>query len=300
MERYLKLSTYLKSLFGERVYKISLDGGFTCPNRDGTISCGGCIFCNESGSGEHTFTGSIKEQMEKGIDFSLDRGKGEKFIAYFQSFTSTYAPIEVLKVRYREALVDERVVGVAIATRSDCIDDEVCKTIKEVAGDRLVWVELGLQTSNNDTAIRINRGYDNEVFERAVSLLKSHGIQVVVHLIVGLPGESHIDFINSVKYIANLGIDGVKFHSLYVEEGTRLEKLYLDGLYRPIKQDEYVKAVCEAIALLPKSVVIHRLTGDGDKTKLIAPLWTKNKKQNLNAITKHLVDNDIAQGCGLR
>ena len=297
MERYTKLSTYLKSIFGERVYKISLDGGFTCPNRDGTISRGGCIFCNESGSGEHTFCGSIKEQMEKGIEFAISKNKGNKFIAYFQSFTSTYAPKLTLKSRYREALFDDRVVGLAIATRPDCIDEEVCKTIKEVAGERLVWVELGLQTSNETTAIKINRGYTNEVFERAVKLLKSYDIQVVVHLIVGLPSESHLDFINSVKYIANLGVDGVKFHSLYVEDGTKLRKLYLDGLYRPIEQDEYVKSVCDAIALLPKSVVIHRLTGDGEKTKLIAPLWTKNKKQNLNAITKHLIANDIIQGC---
>ena len=297
MERYFKLSEYLKERFGERVYKISIDGGFTCPNRDGTISRGGCIFCNESGSGEHTFNGSIKEQMEKGIDFAAKRGKGNKYIAYFQSFTSTYAPLDVLKARYAEALVCKKVVGLAIATRPDCIDDEMCKAIKEVAEDRLVWVELGLQTANEDTAKIINRGYDNSVFENAVRLLKSNGIQVVVHLIAGLPNEGSQDFIDSVKYIADKDIDGIKFHSLYVEEGTALAKLYKSGSYAPISREEYVKSVCEAIAILPKRIVVHRVTGDGEKSKILAPLWTKDKKKNLNEITKHLVENNIVQGC---
>lgn len=299
MERYFKLSEYLKSIFGERVYKISIDGGFTCPNRDGTVGRGGCLFCNEKGSGEHTRQGSIREQIEKGIEYARLAKKGEKYIAYFQSFTSTYAPIERLKSRYREALVDDSVVGLAIATRPDCIDDEVCKAIKEVAGDRLVWVELGLQTANEDTAKIINRGYDNTIFEKAVNLLKNNGIQVVVHLIAGLPNEGRKDFLDSVRYIADKDIDGIKFHSLYVEEGTALAKLYDSGSYAPISREEYVKSVCEAIAILPKRIVVHRVTGDGEKSKILAPLWTKDKKKNLNAITKYLTEHGIEQGCRL-
>lgn len=297
MERYFKLSEYLKSIFGERVYKISIDGGFTCPNRDGTVGRGGCLFCNEKGSGEHTRQGTIREQIEKGIEYARLAKKGEKYIAYFQSFTSTYAPIECLKSRYSEALVDDSVVGLAIATRPDCIDDEVCKAIKEVAGDRLVWVELGLQTANEDTAKIINRGYDNTIFEKAINLLKNNGIQVVVHLIAGLPNEGSQDFLDSVRYIADKDIDGIKFHSLYVEEGTALAKLYQSGSYAPISREEYVKSVCEAIAILPKRIVVHRVTGDGEKSKILAPLWTKDKKKNLNAITKYLVENNIVQGC---
>ena len=297
MERYYKLSTYLKSLFGERVYKISLDGGFTCPNRDGAISRGGCIFCNGKGSGEHTPVGTIASQMAESISIAKQKGKGNKYIAYFQSFTSTYAPIEILKSRYSDALIDDSVVGLAIATRPDCIDDEVCKAIKEVAGDRLVWVELGLQTANEDTAKIINRGYDNTIFEKAINLLKNNGIQVVVHLIAGLPNERRKDFLDSVRYIANKDIDGIKFHSLYVEEGTALAKLYQSGGYTPIGREEYVKSVCEAIAILPKRIVVHRVTGDGEKSKILAPLWTKDKKKNLNAITKYLVENNIVQGC---
>lgn len=296
MERYLKLSEYLKNKFGERVYKISLDGGFTCPNRDGTVSRGGCIFCNEKGSGENTRQGSITEQVLKGIEYAKSTKKGDKYIVYFQSFTSTYAPLSTLEARYKEALCDDNIVGLAIATRPDCIDDEVCKLIKKVAGDRLVWVELGLQTACEDTANKINRGYTNKTFKKAVSLLKSYGIQVVVHLIFGLPDETERDFINSVDYVVSLGVDGVKFHSLYVEEGTTLAQLYQSGGYTPISREEYVRAVGKSLSRLPKNVVVHRLTGDGDKGKLIAPSWTKEKKKNLNAITKYLVDNDIRQG----
>ena len=299
MERYYKLSTYLKDLFGERVYKIALDGGFTCPNRDGTLSTGGCIFCNGKGSGEHTLEGSVKAQMQEGIKLAKARKKGEKYIAYFQSFTSTYAPLDVLKNRYSEALVDDSVVGLAIATRPDCVSEEVAKLIKEVAKDRLVWVELGLQTSNENTAKAINRGYKNEVYEKAVYVLKKYSIKVVTHLIVGLPNEKINDFLNSVRYVVRVGVDGLKLHSLYVEEGTKISKLYKSDNYSPISREDYIKAVCEAISIIPPEVVIHRLTGDGEKAKLLAPLWTKEKKKNLNAVTKCLEDNDIVQGCDL-
>lgn len=300
MERYYKLSTYLKDLFGERVYKIALDGGFTCPNRDGTVSTGGCIFCNGKGSGEHTRVGSIKAQVQEGIQVAKDGNKGNKYIAYFQSFTSTYAPIEVLKNRYREALLDDTVVGLAIATRPDCVSEEVADLIKEVAKDKLMWVELGLQTQNENTAKAINRGYGNEVYEKAVRILKERSIKVVTHLIVGLPNEKKEDFLESVRYVVKVGVDGLKLHSLYVEEGTKLSKLYKSGNYSPISREEYVQAVCEAISIIPPYVVIHRLTGDGEKTKLLAPLWTKEKKKNLNAITKYLKDNDIVQGCSYK
>ncbi len=294
---YYKLSDYLKNRFGERVYKISIDGGFTCPNRDGTKGYGGCIFCNEKGSGEHTQGGDIACQVEYAVMGAKQKSKGEKFIAYFQNFSSTYAPISVLKERYVQAITHPDIVGLAIATRPDCIDDGVAKTIKEVAGDKLVWVELGLQTANDTTAKIINRGYTSSEFTKAVKVLNEYGLPVVVHLMIGLPNESEKDIERTVDFLNKHKIDGIKLHSLFVLKGTAMEKLYLDGNYTPITRDYYIKSVGYILSRVPSSVVVHRLTGDGEKSEILAPEWTKEKKKNLNAITKFMVENNITQGC---
>ncbi|MBO5328509.1 MAG: TIGR01212 family radical SAM protein [Clostridia bacterium] len=294
---YYSLSEYLKGKFGERVYKISVNGGFTCPNRDGKKGVGGCIFCNEQGSGEHTLEGDITRQMEDGIAFAKAKNKGNKYIAYFQNFTSTYAPVNILRQKYAAALVNEKVVGLAVATRPDCIDEDVVKVIKEVANNRLAWVELGLQTANENTAKIINRQYSNAEFTAAVKLLNEYNIPVVVHLIVGLPNENFSDILNTVKFLNDHKIDGIKIHSLFVLKNTPLEKLYLGGKYTPIDRDFYIKCVAEILARIPKNVVVHRLTGDGDKLQILAPQWTMEKKKNLNAVYSYMVKNNLTQGC---
>ena len=294
---YFKLSDYLKQRFDTRIYKILVDGGFTCPNRDGTKGVGGCVFCNEKGSGEHAFGGDISLQVSCAISVAKQKGKGSKFIAYFQNFSSTYAPVCELKKKYSLATAHPDIVGLAVATRPDCISEEVAKTIKEVAKDKLAWVELGLQTANDNTAKKINRGYLSSEFTRAVKILNDFDLPVVVHLIIGLPDENENDVLETVEFLNRHKIDGVKIHSLFVLSGTALEKDFLSGAYTPISRDYYVKCVADIITRLPPSVVIHRLTGDGEKDKILAPDWTKEKKKNLNAINKFLSDNNLYQGC---
>ncbi len=294
---YFKLSDYLKQRFNRRVYKISVDGGFTCPNRDGTKGFGGCVFCNEKGSGEHTLNGDIKGQVENAISLAKQKGKGEKFIAYFQNFSSTYAPCGLLKEKYLQATAHPDIVGLAIATRPDCIDEDIAKTIKQVAGDKLVWVELGLQTASDKTAKLINRGYPTCDFTKAVKILNDFGLPVVVHLIVGLPSEKEEDIAFTVDFLNKHKIDGVKIHSLFVLKNTALEKAFLNGEYTPISREYYIKCATHILTHLPPSVVIHRLTGDGEKSQILAPDWTKEKKKNLNGITKFMIDNNLTQGC---
>ena len=294
---YYTLSDKLKSIYNERVYKIPIDGGFTCPNRDGTKAFGGCAFCNEKGSGEHTLQLSIKNQVLRGIEIAKGKNKGNKFIAYFQNFSSTYADIETLKSRYQEALVSDDVVGLAIATRPDCITYEVAKIIKTVAFHRTVWVELGLQTANEDTAKAFNRQYSNADFLQAVKILNELDIPVVVHLIVGLNGEDFegikrtVDFINTVK------IDGIKIHSLFILKNTALGERFLRGDFSPISREFYVKAVAYILTHIPKTITVHRLTGDGEKSEILAPDWTMEKKKNLNSINNYMWQNGLTQGC---
>lgn len=296
-KRYHSLNYFLREKFGEKIFKISLDGGFSCPNRDGTVSHGGCIFCSERGSGD--FAGSR--------DFSIDRQfndiklmmnkkwKQGKYIAYFQAYTNTYAPIDVLREKYQEAMSQEGVVALAIATRPDCLGEEVLDLLEEISKKLYLWVELGLQTSKDSTARLINRGYKREVFEEAVKNLRGRGIDVVVHTIFGLPEESLEDMLDTVKYISKLPIQGVKFHLLHLIEGTPIVKLYEQGRLKFMSQEEYIELICKSITLLPEDIVVHRLTGDAPRELLIGPMWSLKKWEILNAIDNTLKDNNWYQ-----
>lgn len=297
-KRYHSLNYFLRDRFKEKVFKISLDGGFSCPNRDGTISKGGCLFCSESGSGDYAGDRElsitkqfcdIKEMMNK-------KWKEGKYIAYFQAFTNTYAPVEELKRKYNEALKQEGVVAIAIATRPDCLQDEVLELLEEINKKFYVWVELGLQTVSDETARKINRGYKLEVYEDAIRRLKERNIDFVTHCIFGLPGESKEDMLRSVDYIAHSGSKGIKFHLLHLMKHTPMVKLYERGELEFLSQDDYIDLICKSIAMLPEEMVVHRLTGDAPRDLLIGPMWSLKKWEVLNAIDKALVDNEIYQG----
>lgn len=297
-KRYKSLNYFLREKFGEKVFKISLDAGFSCPNRDGTISHGGCIFCSERGSGD--FAGercfSITKQFHDIKDMMNKKWKQGKYIAYFQAYTNTYAPIEVLRKKYNEAIEQEGVVAIAIATRPDCLGDEVLDLLEEINNKVYLWVELGLQTSKDSTAKLINRGYNLEVFEKTVEKLHKRNIAVVVHTIFGLPEESEEDMINTVKYISKLPIQGVKFHLLHLMEDTPMVNLYKKGRLKFMTREQYINLICKAITLLPQNIVIHRLTGDAPRDILIGPMWSLNKWEILNAIDNCLKDNHWYQG----
>ncbi len=298
MGRYRDLKSYLFEQFGCRVQKISVDAGLTCPNRDGTISTGGCVYCNERGSGTGAFgrNVSVRDQLEQGKAALTKRYKAEKFIAYFQSFTNTYAPFDRLKALYDEALSVQGVVGLSIGTRPDCIDERTLFLLAEYAKSRLVWIEYGLQSANDETLQRINRGHDYACFEKAVELTRGRDILICAHAILGLPGEDRRDVANTAKALAALGIDGVKIHLLYVVKGTVLEKWHAKGLYRPLGRDEYIDLVCEFLEHLPPDTVIQRLTGDPHRHELVAPAWALEKSKNLAAIRQALEDRDVWQG----
>ncbi len=291
---YYSLNRYLKDTFGQKVYKIALDGGFTCPNRDGTLDTRGCIFCSGQGSGE--FAGdrheSIKDQIEDGKKRLVNKIQDGKYIAYFQAFTNTYAPVEKLGKQYGEALENEDIVALSIATRPDCLPDDVIELLKECNQKKPVWVELGLQTIHEKTANYIRREYPLSVYDEAVARLRQAGIQIIVHVILGLPGESRKDMLQTVSYVGNSGVDGIKLQLLHVIRGTDLEKEYLAGEFETFTREEYVSLVAECIALLPKDIVIHRMTGDGDKRTLIAPLWSCDKKQVLNKLNERIRNQD--------
>jgi len=297
-KRYKSLNYFLREKFGEKVFKISLDAGFSCPNRDGTISHGGCIFCSERGSGD--FAGercfSITKQFHDIKDMMNKKWKQGKYIAYFQAYTNTYAPIEVLRKKYNEAIEQEGVVAIAIATRPDCLGDEVLDLLEEINNKVYLWVELGLQTSKDSTAKLINRGYNLEVFEKTIEKLHKRNIAVVVHTIFGLPEESEEDMINTVKYISKLPIQGVKFHLLHLMEDTPMVNLYKKGRLKFMTREQYINLICKAITLLPQNMVIHRLTGDAPRDILIGPMWSLNKWEILNAIDNCLKDNHWYQG----
>lgn len=295
---YNSLNNYLKTKFGTKIAKLSLDGGFTCPNRDGTLSNEGCIFCSENGSGD--FAGnrnlSISQQIQQQKERISKKWPDAKYIAYFQSFTNTYAPVEVLRLKYSEAIEQNDIVGLAIATRPDCLGEDVMELLKDLSKKTYVWVELGLQTCNEKTAKFINRGYKNIVFENAVSRLNSAGIDVVVHLIFGLPNETHEDMLNSVKYTCTLNIQGIKLQLLHVLKNTPLGTLYQNQPFHILTKEEYLSLVCTALEYIPREIVLHRLTGDGAKKNLIAPIWSGNKKDVLNSLTKLISEKNIRQG----
>ena len=297
-KRYHSLNYFLREKFEGKVYKISLDGGFSCPNRDGTINGTGCIFCSERGSGD--FAGdrsfSIKKQFDDVSCMMEKKWKSGKYIAYFQAYTNTYAEPDVLREKYQEAISQEGVVALSIATRPDCLDKEVLEVLSEFKDKVYTFVELGLQTVSDKTGRMINRGYDLPVFEEAVKNLRALGIDVVVHVIFGLPGESHEDMLDTVRYLAQTDIQGVKFHLLHLMKDTPMVQLYERGKLVFLEMDEYVSLVAESIALLPERMVIHRTTGDAPRDLLIGPMWSLNKWEVLNAIDDYFKNQDLYQG----
>ena len=297
-KRYNDLNTYLRSIYGCRVQKISIDAGLSCPNRDGTISTGGCIYCNArgSGTGAHNRGLTITEQLLQGKSALSRRYKANKFLAYFQSFSNTYAPLDKLKQLYDEALAVEDVVGLSIGTRPDCVDEPVLDLLQDYARHHLVWIEYGLQSATDKTLELINRGHDVQCFQDAVRATSNRGIMICAHVILGLPGETARDILHTAGTIADLGIDGLKLHLLYVVKGTPLEALYRQGKFRCLEQQEYVDLVCDFLERLPPQMVIQRLTGDPHPDELVAPQWSLRKSETLQKIKDTLEKRDSRQG----
>lgn len=289
---YNAIGPYLQKHFGCRIAKLSIDGGFTCPNRDGTKGTGGCIYCSADGGGH--FASNIPDQMK----LLSQKWPNSKYIAYFQSFSNTYGPVEVLRQKYEAALSFPDVVGLAIATRPDCLPPGVIDLLSELNQRTYLWVELGLQSTKDATAIRINRGYALTSFIDSMNTLTEAGIRTVVHLIFGLPKESHSDMMESVRYVADMRPFGVKFHQLYITEGTRIVQRYPECL-PGMEMDEYISLVVDSMEILPPEITIHRVNGDPPQSGLIAPLWSLNKRSILNGIQKEFKHRDSFQGSRL-
>jgi len=284
------LSEHYREKFGCKVYKLSLDGGFTCPNRDGSCGTKGCIFCAGDGSGAFAekSCGSIASQLERAKQRVAAKNKNGKYIAYFQSFTNTYAPVEYLRKLYEEAMAPEDIVGLAIGTRPDCLGDDVVELLAQLNRKKPVSIELGLQTVHEETVRYIRRGYDTAVYFDAVKRLKAAGIEVVTHIILGLPGETPEMMMETTRQAVAAGTDGVKFHLLHVLRSTDLARDYEAGKFEVLSLEEYGKLLKQCISLLPAHIVIHRITGDGAKKDLIAPMWSADKKRVLNYLHKLL------------
>ncbi len=296
LKRYNRLTEYLKEKFGERTLKICIDGGFTCPNRDGSAGFGGCIFCSEKGSGDHLNSAhSIKTQVESYFS-SYKSKRANKFIAYFQNFTNTYDTLENLKIKYDSALIDDRIVALAIATRPDCINEDIAKLLKSYSSKYYVWVELGLQTSNDKTGALINRGYNSKQFSDAVAILNKYNIDVVTHVMVGLPEENNTDLINTINFINNHNIQGIKIHSTYIIKNTKLAQMYYNGSYNPLTLEEYLNSVIYVLTHISPKIVVHRISGDAPKELLIAPEWNSHKKLVLNGVDKIMKEQNLYQG----
>ncbi len=296
MEHYRSLNTYLKERFGEKVYKLALDGGFTCPTRDGTKDSRGCIFCL-GGSGD--FSIPVGENVEEAIETAKavvsDKGAG-KYIAYFQSYTGTYAPIEKLRRLYTQTIRRPDIAAVSIATRPDCLGEDVLRLLSELNEEKPVWVELGLQTIHPDTAAYIRRGYALPVYDQAVKRLREQGIETIVHMILGLPGETPERMVQTARYIGDSGVRGIKLQLLHVLKGTDLEKDYRAGKFEVLTLEGYIAVLEACIRNLPRDMVIHRLTGDGAKRSLVAPLWSADKKRVLNAVNRAFERDGLVQG----
>lgn len=294
---YYSLNQYVRDHYGHKLYKISIDGGFTCPNRDGTLGSGGCIFCSGSGSGDFAASRalSISEQINKAKDRVANKIKTPDYpayIAYFQAFTNTYGPIDELRKKYMEAINHPDVAIVSIATRPDCLRDDVIELLKECNSIKPVWVELGLQTVHESSAAYIRRGYGLEVYSDSVSRLKTAGIgHIITHVILGLPGETKEQMLDTVRYVVDSGSNGIKLQLLHVLKGTDLEKDYLEGKFDTLDLEEYCDIIVDALKLLPRDMVVHRITGDGDKKILIAPLWSADKKRVLNTLNKSIMNS---------
>ena len=298
MERYRSLNAYLRETYGEKLYKLALDGGFTCPNRDGTLDTRGCLFCSGRGSGD------FAEDASADVAAALARAKkrveaknpGGHYIAYFQSFTGTYAPVERLRGLYTAAIADPDVAVLSVATRPDCLGVDVVALLKELSAVKPVWVELGLQTIHGETARLIRRGYALPVYDEALEKLREAGITVVTHVILGLPGESAEMQYETVRHVGQVGSDGIKLQLLHVLEGTDLAREYRAGNYKALTPEEYLPLLAGCVERLRPDMVVHRLTGDGAKRDLIAPLWTADKKRVLNAIRRWFDEHDVQQG----
>jgi len=290
---YYSLNKFLKDKFGSKVAKLSLDAGFCCPNRDGTLSNDGCIFCSPKGSGD--FSGSrkvsITEQINQQKDLLKKKWTNPLYIAYFQDFTNTYSSVDVLKSIYFEAINQKDICGIAIATRPDCLSHDILKLLKEVSEKTYLWVELGLQSSNEITAKFINRGYDNRVYEEAVNNLTFLNIDVVTHVILGLPNETKEDMLNTIRYVVKQNVQGIKIQLLHVLKNTELGRIYEEKPFHLLTMEEYADLVCECLEIIPNHVVIHRITGDGSKKDLIGPLWSSDKKKVLNYLNKKISEN---------
>ena len=297
---YYSLNQFLQEKFGEKLYKISLDGGFTCPNRDGTVGTGGCIFCSAGGSGEFAVSlrDNIAEQIESAKALVSHKTKSNRYIAYLQSFTNTYAPIEYLEKLYRQILNRDDIAALSVATRPDCLDDDVIDLLDRLNRFKPLWVELGLQTIHESSAKYIRRGYPLAVYDNSVQRLINKNINVVTHVILGLPCEDRDMMIDTVRYVGSSGVKGIKLQLLHVLRGTDLANEYAAGRFETLSMNEYIDLLCECIEILPENMVIHRLTGDGAKKILIAPLWSADKKRVLNAINAEFGRRNIIQGSG--
>ena len=296
--RYYDLNTYFRNLYGGRVHKISVDAGLSCPNRDGTLSTGGCIYCNPrgSGTGAHARGLSVSQQLAQGIPNLYRRYKAKKFIAYFQSFTNTYAPIPKLRALWEEAFSIPEVVGISVGTRPDCVGEETLDLLGDFSRRGLIWIEYGLQSIHDATLQRINRGHDFGCFERAVEAARKRDINICAHVILGLPGEHQNEMLKTARAIGRMDIQGIKVHLLYVVKGTELARLYKQGNYRCLEQQEYVDLVCQLLELLPREMVIQRLTGDPHPEELLAPAWSLKKSETLDLIKTRLEEKKSCQG----
>ncbi|MCR5623708.1 MAG: TIGR01212 family radical SAM protein [Lachnospiraceae bacterium] len=294
--KYKSLNSYLKEKYGRKIYKIAINAGFTCPNRDGSLDNRGCIFCSGEGSGEFagSRTQSITEQIESGKKRILSKMpadiSGPSFIAYFQAFTNTYAPVEVLREKYTEAINHPDIAILSIATRPDCLEKNVLSLLDEMNHIKPVWVELGLQTIHKESADYIRRGYDLNVYEEAVRNLRNINIEVITHVILGLPGETRDQMLHTVDYVGKSKVQGIKLQLLHVIRGTDLEKEYNAGKFECMTLDEYVNLIYDCLKILPDDMVIHRMTGDGDKRTLVAPMWSANKKNVLNTLNRRIAE----------
>lgn len=296
-KRYNQFSAHLKKKFGVKVYKITLDAGFSCPNRDGKISTGGCIFCDDGGSFSqaHSNLLTIEEQINAGTKYLKERFKAKKFMSYFQAFSNTYKPVKDLEKIYSSALKHEDIVGISIGTRPDCVDDEKLKLISTFKDDYYTWIEYGLQSIHDRTLSKINRGHDYDCFLKAYEKTKNLGINVCVHVIFGL-WETHDEIMQTAQELARLGVDGVKIHMLCALKNTKLAKMYENGEISFMDEDEYINTVCDFLELLPKTTTIHRLAGNGFSKTLIAPQWLGKKFECLNKIDQEFIKRNSYQG----
>ena len=297
-KRYHTWNYYLRNTFGEKVFKVSINAGFTCPNIDGKVAFGRCTYCSKEGSGD--FAGNPKDNLIKQFDditqMMHKKWPNAKYIGYFQAFTNTYAPVDILKEKYETILALDDVIGLSISTRPDCLEDDVVEYLGELNKRTNLWVELGLQTIHDSTSKLINRGHDYDEFLKGLEKLKAKNIKVIVHIINGLPGEDYNMMMETAKAVANMGVDGIKIHLLHVIKDTPMEKMLQKGMLTLMNQEEYINLVCDQLEILPETMIVHRLTGDGKRDELVGPLWSLKKWEVLNAIDDELKKRNSYQG----